>query len=415
MAKIVIGKLEIEKKSENSFSLISLIVRENSEKNGGVDDFLLRFNYNVDKQYIESDVADSVLVAILPYAMEYGYDTIETIDPITSELFYHLTVNVIPVLTKNKKYFHNVKIEANGGIIEYKSDTKPTKIATGCSCGVDSFYTILSNLKSEANNITSDVSLTDLVLINSGACSWEGGETSKKWFDIELRRAERVANELKLGLIAIDTNLMEFYKCSHEHSNFMRMIGTLLGIRKLIKRYYIASGYTLDLFSFGDDDGTYQYFLTDELSNSNNKFITSALYENRYEKTKYISTYEVARDNLSVCWNGGNNCGKCEKCLRTLGAIDALNRLDDYSNAFDIEQYKNKRVKNIGLMLLNKNKHPGDYTFLKDIKKNDSKIYKKAEIYFWLKLKPYDCVKKMAKAIIKKDSKLYRKLKGINK
>ena len=188
--------------------------------------------------------------------MEFGYETIETDDFISSELYYNLTQNIIPVLSKNQKYFNFVNIVSKRGIVEYKCTLNPKSIATGCSCGVDSLYTILTNINSKENYVPHDLNLTDLVIINSGACSWKGGEVSKKWFDIEVERAKQVAHELNLGLITINTNLMEFYGVSHEHSNFMRMIGTLLGIRKLIKRYYFASGYELNLFSFGNDDGT---------------------------------------------------------------------------------------------------------------------------------------------------------------
>lgn len=168
-------------------------------------------------------------------------------------------------------------------------------------------------------------------------------------------------------MITINTNLMEFYGVPHEHSNFMRMIGTLLGIRKLIKRYYFASEYEINEFGFrNSEDGFYQYFITSELCNTKNQFFPSALSQTRYDKVKFIKDFDVTNIMLNVCWTGGNNCGHCEKCLRTLGALDAL---DNFYNVFDIEQYKKERKKCIAKMFIYKKMHPDFYDFLPDIKR----------------------------------------------
>ena len=404
--KLIINKLEKESIDENHSCLKSLIHRE------GLDDFILKFEYNVNEKYVEENVVDSFLTSVLPYAMEFGYDTIETINPITSNLYYSLTVNIIPVLSKYEKHFKNVNLKIGGGVCEYINDIKPISIATGCSCGVDSLYTILTNINSNDNYIPNDLNLTDLVVMNTGACSWKGGNESRKWFNIEVDRARQVAIELNLGLITINTNLMEFYGVSHMHSNFMRMIGTLLGIRKLIKRYYFASTYEMNRFGFrNDEDGWYQYFITSELSNKENHFLTSGLCQSRFDKVKIIKNYDVTKKYINVCWTGGNNCGKCEKCLRTLGALDALNVLDDYYEVFDINQYKKERKKNIAKMFVYHKMHPDFYDFLFDIRKNDKRIYNKARRYYLFKLRPYEILKNVGKKIIKKDSWLYKKLK----
>ena len=54
----------------------------------------------------------------------------------------------------------------------------------------------------------------------------------------------------------------------------------------------------------------------------------------RYEKTKLISEWDVALQNIRVCnyykkyTSGHLNCGKCEKCVRTMLALLALGALD---------------------------------------------------------------------------------------
>lgn len=107
--KIFIKKLEKEIIDKNHCCLKSLIQRE------GLDDFLLKFEYNANEKYVEEYFVDSILTSIIPYAMEFGYDTIKTIDSISSDLYYSLTKNVIPVLSKYEKHFNDVRLEIGGG------------------------------------------------------------------------------------------------------------------------------------------------------------------------------------------------------------------------------------------------------------------------------------------------------------
>lgn len=40
---------------------------------------------------------------------------------------------------------------------------------------------------------------------------------------------------------------------------------------------------------------------------------------------------------------GGKNCGKCFKCKRTLVCLDALGKLDEFADVFDIGYYREHR------------------------------------------------------------------------
>ena len=385
MKKMIISKLKKEKK-DYGCDLVSTIFRDDKTP------FELRFEYNIENmELIDDFYADSFLVSLLPYAMEFGYD-IQVSNPISKELFNNLEEEYIPCLAKYNKNFKKIDIKYSD-IVEKKIYNN-TAIATGCSCGVDSLHAIYTNLMNKNNE-----KLTHLVVVNSGACSWKGGEESKKWFEIEIERAKKVAMELNLKLIYVNTNLMEFYEVNHEHSGFMRISGIVLGLDNIIGKYYYASSYEISKFNVSaNDDGYYLYMITKNLSDSNLKFLISGLYEDRYDKVKLIKNYEIAHKYLNVCWNGGNNCGRCEKCLRTIGSLYSLDALDAFTDVLNTKWFERHKIIGIGRMISFSYVHKEMYTFLPDIKKKHHISYMCAQIYCYVYYNP----KRLIRGLIRK-------------
>lgn len=145
--------------------------------------------YETDKEYREylyTDRIDMFLVAILPYCMVNGYD-IQVSDKtgVSADLLYQLTKIMIPSL-KDAAPFKQIKIDA---VPVYKSLRAGTKIATGASRGVDSFYTILKNMEGE-------FPLTHLTLFNVQGYGDYGGVAARKNFHRDIKKAQKVCREL---------------------------------------------------------------------------------------------------------------------------------------------------------------------------------------------------------------------------
>lgn len=392
MKRMIIKKMQ-KKVSSFGSELYALICRE------GMEDFVLKFKYNIDVNFLDDEYADSFVVSLLSYAMEFGYDIIVE-SPLSVSIYNKLNDIFIPCLSKYISYFHKVKIECSN--IKEKIIRNNYAVATGCSCGVDSLHAIYKNHKDHI--MSTKKPLTHLVVVNSGACSWEGGEVSRKWFNVEVERAKKVCYDLNLSLIYVDTNLMEFYNVDHRHSGFMRISGIIIGMAKLIEVYYYASSFEIKDFHISDDsdDGPYLPLTVNSISDNNLEFKITGLCEDRYEKVKLIQDYDIAHKYINICWNGAYNCGKCEKCLRTIGALYTLNKLDSFCATLNYSWFKNHKIIGISKMILYKNEHKEMYTFLSDLRKTHKLLYLISFLNCYLILYPLYKVKKMIKSIFRR-------------
>lgn len=401
MKRLIIGKIKKEKTDFGSRMFCE--VKRDGES------FELFYDYNLQElDLLDDNFADPFLVSLLPYAMNKEYD-IECDDPVSSDLFYNIVFDYIPVMSKYTKYFNKINIICKTKKKEIKNNNA---VVTGASCGVDSLYSIFSVI--ENTNLTNDSKLTHLLVMNSGACSWAGGEQSYKWFIEESKRSELLASELNLGFIYVNTNLMEFYGSDHRISNYCRMSGVILGLDKMIKKYHFASGYELDEFTVNPkdkDDGYYAYFICNTMSDNNLRFFLTGNSFSRTERVKYFADNELASKYLNVCINGAKNCGHCEKCLRTIGALYSIGKLNFFAQSFDVNDFYRKKTRYVAQMIYYKKFHKCFYDFMKTIKRQHKIMYFNATLLYFLYYNPTFTIKKYSKnlifKILKKDSKKY--------
>ena len=69
----------------------------------------------------------------------------------------------------------------------------------------------------------------------------------------------------------------------------------------------------------------------------------------RSEKTANIAGWDIAQKHLNVCIvpeNGAHNCSCCSKCMRTLMPLEAMGKLDEFSEVFDLDVYRKNSHKN---------------------------------------------------------------------
>lgn len=329
-SQIVIGKPYI-KKEDNSIKLCANVKRFETE-------FELYYEVeNKYEKYLTWEIADAFVLGILEYAMHLNMDIVCE-NPISERLYYMLSNYYIPTVSKNLSFFHHINIKAPISNIQIKNESA---VGTGFSGGVDSYYSVVKHLNCQYPHYK----LTHLVITNVGSFRYDGGEISKKIFEETIAFLRPAAEKLKLPLITINTNYMEFYEKYTEPVNncgTLKNCSCIYALKKLFSVYYYSSGVPFEKFEFHKKDPSfYDLFTLSCISNVNLEFYSCGSEVNRIEKVDFISQYEVPRDYLSVCLNT-HNCGKCRKCIRTLSELYVLNKLELYKNVFDVEKFRKK-------------------------------------------------------------------------
>ena len=140
------------------------------------------------KDYLCLDRADAYLIGLLNFAMRHNYD-ISCEMPVSEELLYNIRTTLIPSLAKYGRDLHSITINA----VPIKNITDGKNIGTGCSCGIDSFYSISSHIKTEYKNMD----LTHLVINNVGSFDYCYSNINKQSvIDERYRSAEELDKEL---------------------------------------------------------------------------------------------------------------------------------------------------------------------------------------------------------------------------
>lgn len=315
--------------------------------------------YETEKKYrgyLYTDRIDMFLIAILPYCMVNGYD-IQVSDKtgVSADLLYQLTKIMIPSL-KDAAPFKQIKIDA---VPVYKSLQAGTKIATGVSRGVDSFYTILKNMEGE-------FPLTHLTLFNVQGYGDYGGAAARKNFHRDIRKAQKVCRELNsvrkiaeggypLKLVTVDSNIQDELPLLVDFGGTFRDAGAILLLKQLFKIYYFAADTKLDTFAVqaaGRFSSPWLYYC---LSTENYRIQLFGADIDRIDKVKYISQFPVTYDNLQVCrgpflfgrnkleYQYEKNCTfNCDKCRHTVLELIAAGKLEKYGKSFDLDLVQKK-------------------------------------------------------------------------
>ena len=292
------------------------------------------------EKYLVLDRADAYLIGILNYAMRNKHD-IECEMPVTDELLHNIREILIPSLVKYSNSLYPTKIKCK--TIEPLNSGE--HVGTGLSCGIDSFYSIYKHI----NNEYPSMSLTDVCINNVGAfneCYAEYGKDRVKQERYEM--TEKVAKEAKLNLIETDSNFYNEIPQVHLLSHTYSSTFAIYMLQKYWNKYYYASsGYDFSYFQLNNNEtkdcADYELLSLQCFSTSSIRIYSDGGEKERIEKTEYIVDYKLAQKYLHVCLKESKNCGICSKCRRTLTSLDALGKLDNFSNVFDIEYYKKNR------------------------------------------------------------------------
>ena len=310
--------------------------------------------YEVDESNADSlcpERADAFVVACLYYAMVTGED-IQCKVPVTERLLYQLNEYIVPSLCQPTNEYKRIHVMA-----EPVRQITPLAhyVGTGVSCGVDSFSSIVMNMK---ESVPQSYRLTHLTLFNTGSMNFAGYSAKKnleEWnretdveFEERVTHGKKVASELGLDFIAVNTNIADLYQGCFLYSHTFRNCSVVLALQKMWKAYYYASAGEPIQTNAGltRTNGEYDLLALSGISLDNLTFYSSCLPYQRMEKIALIADNPVVQKYLNVCSFETKNCGRCEKCLRTITALDLMGKLGKFTNSFvDLTYYKKNKWK----------------------------------------------------------------------
>lgn len=296
-------------------------------------------------RYLCHERGDAFLVAMLLYAMKRGED-IHILAPISERLYYTLTKHLVKVISDMFPRYHRIQIfcDIDAGHLENAGG-----VGTGLSCGIDSFCTVIEHTD---ESCPPDYKLTHLTFFNVGASGDYGGDHARDLFHQRIEVIRPCADELKLPLVTLDSNINEILDMNFVPTHTYRNVAAVLALQKLFKTYYYSSGYSLRQFEFNHSDSShYDVYALDMLSTNDTKFFSSGEIYSRVEKTEIVSALLLSYKYLNVCVAAETNCSRCHKCQRTLVTLDLLGKLNLYNKVFDLNDYQAHRSKYFGFVL----------------------------------------------------------------
>jgi hypothetical protein len=344
----------------------------------GVEDFLWFETSLENENHLSTENCDSFFVILFLRAIHSKQD-IKLKSPVSKRLLYGIENYLSDILIMMNPDYRKINIDA---LESEKKFPEANGIATAMSLGIDSFYTLAKNDKSHQP-------VTHLTLYNAGAFGTKGGKEARKLFYSMIHQAGALASHLQMPLIWVDTNLNEVINRPFVPTHTYRNLACSLLFQKLFKTYYYSSGHNIKDFRIDPSDtANYDLLIALALSTNNLNFEIFGLMANRVEKTKEIINYMPARDHLNVCIvtteydhvkienNKIRNCSHCYKCVRTMLALDVLGKLEDFSEVFDIEYFKNRRNRFLADTIYHyiRSKNTFSAEILNECKKQDYKI-----------------------------------------
>jgi len=313
--------------------------------NACYDGHISVFWYEVDleyKDYLCYERTDSFIAALLYYCMTKGLDIVSEGD-ISRRLLYQLNEVFIPALSNENKEFSAVKIYANTNEEILKSEGH---IGTAFSGGVDSFYTILKNREEDQD----DMKVSCLTFFKNGF-----GGSSMYSEILNEKRSEKfsaIADEMGYPFLEVRTNLR--YYMPFDPVVSLVTLAAALSIQKYMKYYLFSGTYKSSRFKLTfDHSPNYDMLSVQCFSTENLTFLLAWSEAKRLNKVDYISQFPEVQNYLDVCWCDLGNCtdNYCGKCQRTLLEINALGKLKNFDNVFDVTNFKNNLDRELGVML----------------------------------------------------------------
>ena len=303
--------------------------------------------YSIAKDYqsFVTEALDGPVVALLIPAMKIGED-IHIAGSISERLFYNLSRPYQVLLKHLIPSLNLIKIYCNNLIVR---NVRAPGVATGFSCGIDSFCLLADHYYS---NVTKGFKITHLLFNNVGS----HGTGNEHLFNERYSKNAPLAEKIGLPLIKVNSNLDHFYQnYQYSHTETPRNVSVPLILQNGLGRFLYASTYSYpdtyirpSTLMSHSDPAALPLLSTESLD-----IHASGSEYTRVMKTLRVASIEDSFYFLDVCTNPtkAGNCSKCKKCLRTLLTLEIAGLIDKYSKAFDLLIYKRGRKKFMGEVL----------------------------------------------------------------
>lgn len=335
---IRIGKPRIEECANGNSRLVATISTADSVKDLWIEVPCLY------RKYICDDRSDAFVIGLLYYAMSRKEDIVCDA-PVTDELRTQIEEDFIDVICRHE---HGAVYKTRL-ICETISPIKKSErvLGCGCSCGVDSLYTIKRRL------FQNEKERRYLVLTNMhGAVEGDTASSAlRRWIELK-RHAQMFADSINIPLITIDSNYDQ--RCLpgllYDNSTTYGNLFCVYALQKLFSHYYVAADGEISVFGeylkrgFGCDCAWYDLLSCSAWSVSGFHIIADG-FTQRTEKVRVLCDWPLAWRFLDVCHVHGpkskkrNGTNDCAKCMRTILEIMACgeNLLPRFAEVFDVD------------------------------------------------------------------------------
>lgn len=348
------------------------------------------------KKFLSLDNCDAFFVILTLLAFKENKNIHFTF-PVSARIYDGFIDYIKPTLLLINKKFSNIDIKIDS--FNYNNYNEANSTVTAMSLGVDSFYT-LKEMEEYGREIKY------FTLFNAGAFGGDGGIEARELYNKFKEEVRVVSERMNIELIEVDTNLNEILKMDFIHTHTFRNLSCVLLFQKLIKTYYYSAAYHLKDIKVSNKStaGSFDLVYTAGLSANNLIFKSIGLFNDRFQKTIYISNYPITYDSLNVCmvipYNklrnnlSIKNCSKCSKCVRTMITLDIIGKLEDYKSVFDVALYYNNKDKYLGELLYRKYRMKEIYAkeIFNEIKKHKIKL--STQIYYYAFLRVLQTISK---------------------
>lgn len=227
-------------------------------------------------------------------------------------------------------------------------------VGTSCSCGIDSLTSLFDHFENENDK---EYKINSLFLFNCGTHG-DYNENSKKLYEERFRLNSRAAKEMNIPVYQLDSNIHSFSHviATEEPFGYLSIYSCILALQSKVCKYYVGSDFcysqTLKIGNLRRDIDLSEYnaaSFVPLIYTDNIKLILDGAQYYRSKKTEKLSDWKIANDYMNICitpHEDGTNCTiDCYKCRTAMIIYDALGKLDNFKNSFDIDSYKKNREK----------------------------------------------------------------------
>lgn len=296
---------------------------------------------NENEDMLTTDVYDAFLPLPLYMCMYYHTD-LKIHGYVSKKLYYNINDYLQAILCSFSENLEPVSVMVQG----FKEAAGEHKlIGTGISCGVDCLSTIYRWYELENEPA---YKINALFMLN---CGWNGDyydEMTRKIFEKRCEINMSAAEHIGLSFYMVDSNLHCFLPQLDDQASFFSIYSCVLALEKAIGKYYISSSYSYgETVEFGTaarkrSFAEYADPVAIPLLSTGVCQLSSDGYQfKRTQKTENISDWKIAKKYLNVCCKNDSveNCSCCVKCTRTLLALEAMGKIDEYADSFDLKMW----------------------------------------------------------------------------